>query len=128
MDIKLIVEIVDGIVVWVKKMDWNIWEDNMLPYFPYGKEGQSFGNPYANALRARDHRRSRGRTAEVLLIDDTDIKKYLLKRYLGAAEGFVNDDESEDERLHRVNMSLVPTSFYPKNNIVTLEGCDVDFS
>ena len=128
MNIKLIIEIVDGIVIWVEKMDWNRWEDNMLPYAPYRKPTLYFGNPYARALRARDYRKSRGASAEVLLIDDVDIRKYLFKMYLGEGNGFVNDGETEEERMHRVNMSLVPTVFCPKNNIATVDGCDIDLS
>jgi hypothetical protein len=128
MNSKLILEILDGIVIWAEKVDLDKWKDNMLPYFPYRKPTLYFGNPYARALRARDYRRGRGRSAEVFLVDGTDIKKYLLKRYLGEGNGFVNDEETEEERLHRVNMSLVLTAFCPKNRIATPDECDIDFS
>jgi len=101
MEKKLLLIIKEDIVVYARLFD-AAWIEKTSPVFPY-RNNDAPGNPYARALRLRDHNIKRGTPVEVLVLDEDDIRKYYYKRYNAVTKEFSLINETEEERQTRID-------------------------
>ena len=101
MENKLLLIVKKGIVVYARLFD-SAWIDQTNPVFPY-RNNDAPGNPYARALRLRDHNIRRGTPVEVLVLDEDDIRDYYYKRYDPVNQSFSLVNETEEQRQTRID-------------------------
>lgn len=98
---KTLLIIKDGVVSYARVFD-EIWLSKTTNTFPY-RTNDAAGNPYARALRQRDHNRNRGSAVDVILIDDTDVRNYLYKNYNPSNGDFFLVGMTEEERQEKID-------------------------
>ena len=101
MDKKLLLIIKEGIVTYARIFNAS-WIEKTNPVFPY-RNNDAPGNPYARALRLRDHNMKRGISVEVLVLDKDDVRNYYYKRYNSVTKEFSLVGETEEERQTRID-------------------------
>ena len=101
MEKKLLLIVKEGIVTYARTFD-SLWIEKTNPVFPY-RNNDAPGNPYARALRLRDHNINRGTQVEVLVLDEDDVRNYYYKRYNSVTKEFSLINETEEERQIRID-------------------------
>jgi len=76
--------------------------DNAIATFPYRRNDDN-GNPYARALRHRDHNLNRGINVDVMVLDSGDPEDYYFKKYNSVTKEFRSDGLTEEERLRKID-------------------------
>ena len=101
MDKKLLLIIKEGIVTYARIFN-ALWIEKTNPVFPY-RNNDAPGNPYARALRLRDHNMKRGTSVEILVLDEDDVRNYYYKRYNSITKEFSLAGETEEERQTHID-------------------------
>jgi hypothetical protein len=97
---KLLIILRDNTVSYAKIIDGG-WVERATDTFPY-RTNDDDGNPYARALRQRDHNINRGTNLDVLVLDEDDPEKYYFKKYNPVTKEFFLYGMTEEERDAKV--------------------------
>lgn len=76
--------------------------DNAIATFPYRRNDDN-GNPYARALRHRDHNLNRGVNVDVMVLADGDPEDYYFKKYNPVTKEFSSNGVTEEERQKKID-------------------------